>query len=423
MATLSVIIGVTIIGMIVVQLGLGVYGSFQAVLRERRLGELSQHLWFERISVANAIRAQQQLAKSAWNGHRKFVVSRKVVEADAVCSFYLVPHDGKPLPRFKPGQYLTFRLDIPGQPKPVMRCYSLSDAPNSDHYRVTIKRVPPPKDRPDLLPGLGSNHFHDHIHEGSFLDVKAPGGHFVLDAGDTQPAVLVGGGVGITPLLSMINSVAKSDVGREIWLFYGARNGREQVMRDHLRDLAREHNNLRVITCFSMPRPDEILGRDYDETGHLSVDLLRKYLPTNNYKFYVCGPPPMMKFLLPQLQEWGVPKADIFTEAFGPASVKARVKPPPAPERAKKSASPPQITFANTGKKLTWDDRFSNLLEFAAENGVLIESACCAGGCGTCQVAIRSGEVHYDEEPECEVEAGCCLTCVGRPKNDLVLDA
>ena len=131
----------------------------------------------------------------------------------------------------------------------------------------------------------------------------------------------------------------------------------------------------------------------------------------------------MMKSLLPQLQEWGVPKHDILTEAFGPASVKARGKTQVSKVEKPAVTSSLQITFSKAGKKLTWDERFTNLLEFAAENGVEIDSACCAGGCGTCQVAVKSGDVTYDEFPECDVEDGCCLTCVGRPKGDLVLDA
>ena len=99
--------------------------------------------------------------------------------AASVCSFHLAPADGEPLPPFKPGQYLTFKLSVdePGreQCKTVVRCYSLSDRPRSDYYRVSIKRVPPPRDVPDAPPGKVSNFFHDNVQEGDIVDCLAPG--------------------------------------------------------------------------------------------------------------------------------------------------------------------------------------------------------------------------------------------------------
>jgi len=421
MATPAVIIGMSLVGLVFVQLLLTCYGSASALLRDRRQRQVAQLLWWERIEIANALRSQRQ-SKTAWSGHRKFLVDRKVVEADGICSFYLKPRDTKPLPRFKPGQYLTFQLKLADQPKPVVRCYSLSDAPDPDCYRVTIKRAMPPPKSPEATPGLGSNFFHDHVEVGTVLDVKAPSGQFVLDAGDRHPIVLVGGGVGITPVLSMFNAEAAADSDREIWLFYGVRNRQDQIMRDHLRDLSRQNKTLHVVTCHSRPEADEVKGQDYDETGHLTIETLQKYLPSNNYRYYICGPPPMMKAFPLALKEWGVPKEDIHIEAFGADSVKARQK-APAPVTEKATAVAPLITFSHSKKKLTWDAKFTSLLEFAAEHEVEIESACCAGGCGTCRVAVIAGEVTYDQKPDCDIEEGCCLTCVGRPKGDLVLDA
>jgi len=426
MATPAVIIGMSLVGVVLLQLLLTCYASASALLRDRRQQQIAQLLWWERIEIANSLRVQRQ-AKTAWSGHRKFLVDRKVVEADGICSFYLKPRDTKPLPQFKPGQYLTFQLNLADQPKPIVRCYSLSDAPNSDYYRVTIKRALAPPNSPEAPPGLGSNFFHDQVEVGTVLDVKAPSGQFVLEASDRHPVVLVGGGVGITPVLSMLNAAAAADSDREIWLFYGVRHRQDQIMRDHLRDLSSPSagspkKRLHVVTCYSRPTSDEVEGKDYDETGHLTVETLQKYLPSNNYRYYICGPPAMMKAFPLALKAWGVPKEDIHIEAFGAASVKARQK-APTPVVEKATAVAPQIKFSHSGKKLTWDTKCTSLLEFAAEHGVEIESACCAGGCGTCRVAVISGEVVYDQKPDCDIEEGCCLTCVGRPKGDLVLDA
>lgn len=429
MSTLTYVIGVGIVGLVVVNLVATTYHSIVNLLRARDQREFSKLMWLERVERANANRSQQLLSGAAWNGIRKFVVDRKVPEADGICSFYLRPHDGKPLPLFKPGQYLTFQLPVKNVARPVIRCYSLSDAPRPDYYRVSIKRVPAPFDQPEAPAGLVSNFFHDHVREGMILDVKAPGGNFAIDLSDIRPVVLIGGGVGITPMLSMINAVADSRSAREVWLFYGVRCGSEQMMRKPLAELARNHPNLRIITCYSCPSDQDVPEEDFTVRGHVNVELLARYLPGNNYEFYICGPPPMMKALIPDLTEWGVPKHQIHTEAFGPASVKARgsaqksSEEPAESEKPKSADATYTVHFQRSGKKLTWNGKYQNLLEFALDSGVELDSACCAGSCGTCQVAIKSGEIEYDETPEMETEEGCCLTCVGRPRTDMVLDA
>jgi hypothetical protein len=223
----------------------------------------------------------------------------------------------------------------------------------------------------------------------------------------------------------MAKTAAQSGLHRDLWLFYGVRNGREHAMRDELVELTRQHERVRVITCFSRPDEEDKEGQHYDHVGHVNIDLLRRYLDTNNYKFYICGPPPMMKTMTAQLKEWGVPKDHVLTEAFGPASIKAKkdVKSKIDTAVAATADVSFRITFTKSGKQVPWDPEAPNLLEFASKNGIEIDSACCAGGCGTCEVAIKSGEVAYDDPPECEVEEGCCLACIGRPTGDVILDA
>src|SRR6266567_4320492 len=133
------------------------------------------------------LRCQEvEQTRLVWNGYRKFTVAKKARECEDVCAFYLKPHDGKALPPFKPGQYLTFQLDIPGRDKPLVRCYSISDGPHrTDYYRVTIKKEKAPPDKPDLPPGAASSFFCDAVKEGDILNVKAPSGHFFLDMART----------------------------------------------------------------------------------------------------------------------------------------------------------------------------------------------------------------------------------------------
>ena len=139
--------------------------------------------------------------------YRRFTVSRKVPESETITSFYLVPEDGKPLAPFLPGQFLPLKLDISGQFKPLLRTYSLSDSPDRDYYRLTIKRLLAPPGRPDIYPGVSSNYFHDQVEVGSKLLAKSPRGKFTLDPSRETPVALLSGGVGLTPMISMLNAI------------------------------------------------------------------------------------------------------------------------------------------------------------------------------------------------------------------------
>ena len=367
--------------------------------------------------------AEVPVAVAAWAGFRNFRVDRKVVEdaVQSVCSFYLVPEDLQPLPSFLPGQFLTFRLDAPtvaGDSELIIRCYSLSDAPCPDHYRVSIKRVPAPADS-QLPPGRSSNFFHEHVAVGSNLQVRAPAGHFYIDRSDA-PVVLIGGGIGITPMLSMLNWCLAEQPGREVWLFYGVRHGREVVMKAHLDALAAAHPNFHLRLCFSDPLAEEVVGRDYQHAGRVDVQLLRTQLPLKPYHFYICGPTPMMASLVTALEDWGVPDARIHFEAFGPASIKRRTPALPQPAA---TAGDIFVTFSKSGKQLPWQPASGSLLEFAEANGVVVNSGCRAGGCGSCQTTIKSGEVAYHQPPDFDPEPGSCLLCVCAPKTSVTLEA
>jgi hypothetical protein len=376
----------------------------------------------------DAARRRKMLAgqeAKAWEGWRKFEVKRKAVEARDVCSFYLHAHDKQKLPRFAPGQYLTFQLNIPGQAKSVVRCYSLSDAPMDEYYRVTIKRVPAPKDKPGLPPGLSSNFFHEGIKEGDILDVKAPHGGFYLDVNSNSPVVLIGGGIGITPVLSMLNAVAAISASggpkRETWFFLGVRDSSEHAFKEHLERIARELDHVKLHVCYSSPGAQDQQGRDYQHAERVSVDLFKRLLPSNNYDYYLCGPGPFMQSITEGLEQWGVPGEKVHFEAFGPASVKkvvATTAPTAAPgEQAF------EIVFARSDKRAAWSGACGSILELAEASGVRIDSGCRAGNCGTCITAIKSGKVKYPKQPGIQPEAGTCLACVCVPEGPVVLDA
>ena len=373
----------------------------------------------EDAAAAIPVAAPAAAPTAAWRGARKFRVERKLVESldAAICSFHLVPEDGRPLPSFMPGQFLTFELEMPEGDR-LVRCYSLSDAPRSDHYRVSIKRLPPPPGQSHLPPGRSSNHFHDRVVVGSTLAARAPSGHFYLEPG-SLPVVLIAGGIGITPMMSMLNWCLEQQPEREVWLFYGVRNGREIAMREHLESQASRHANFHLRICHSDPLPQEVAGRDYHHAGRVGIDLLRLQLPLHPYHFYICGPGPMMKSMVEGLEDWGVPDARIHFEAFGPASVKRRTSVAAEPVAA---ASDIVVTFAKSGKQVAWNGA-DNLLEFAEAAGIKVDSSCRGGACGTCQTTITAGEVFYRQPPDHDPEPGACLLCVCAPKTNVTLEA
>lgn len=411
-----------IVGMGGIALMLG-YVSTQWLAATRRYAFESKRSRMEletlgkRIEILN--RNVQAAPEVAWNGYRKFTVARKVLECDDTYSFYLKPHNGRPLPAFKPGQYLTFEVQPHGLPKPQIRCYSLSDgALSDDHYRVTIKRFI----RDDGTPGVVSAYFCDELQEGDLLNVKAPSGKFFLDVEVERPVVLISGGIGVTPMLAMARVLTHLNDPREIYFFFGCRSGADHMFRDELIELQKKNPNMRLHICYSRPSETDIKGEHYNHHSRVTLDLMKEILPSSNYEYYLCGPGPFMDSLVTGLYEWGVPKKDVKFEAFGPATIKKGAKEEAAPADAG-TAALMEIEFSRSGKKFPWDPSCANLHAFAEKNGIPIDYSCGAGSCGSCLVAIKKGNVHYDMEPGHDVDEGSCLTCICRPASSLVLDA
>ncbi|MCW2310784.1 2Fe-2S iron-sulfur cluster-binding protein [Rhodoferax antarcticus] len=364
---------------------------------------------------------------AAWAGWRAFKVTHKVMEnaSQDICSFHLAPQDGQPLPAFMPGQYLTFRLAIAslqGGTESITRCYSLSDGPRSNGYRISIKRAPAPPNSAHP-PGRSSNFFHDLVHLDSLLQVRAPAGHFHIDHSDA-PVVLLGGGIGITPMLSMVNWCIAERPEREVWLFYGARHDQELMAHAHLEALADLHSNFHLYFCLSDTDKGTALGSKYQHQGRVDIDLLRRLLPLKPYHFYLCGPTPMLASLVPALEDWGVPDARIHFEAFGPACVKRKsaALAPGAAAPAPSADTAVMVTFAKSGRQEAWQPGSGNLLAFAEALGIAVDSGCRAGSCGSCQTSIRHGEVSYAQAPDFDPDPGNCLMCVCTPKTPLTLE-
>jgi uncharacterized protein len=366
---------------------------------------------FEEISLI------KQQNKFGWNGYRKFRVKNKIKETPDICSFYLIPHDGKDIPPFYPGQFLTFKFNFNPLNKPEIRCYSLSDRSGHPCYRVSIKKVVTQDNNLNVHNGLISTYFHDVLNVNDILDVKAPGGNFYLDLNTMTPIVLIAAGVGITPFLSMINSIIKANSGHEVWLFFGVRNKAHHFMKQHLEDLAHINKKFHFIVLYSRPEKTDILGEDYYEKGRIEIELIKKVLPSNNFIFYICAPPELINKTAAGLKEWGVPKEKIKFEAFGENTLKNINK-----KNSSVSCNDAEIKFDKSKKSFKWDSSFNSILDLAEANGIAIDSGCRAGNCGTCLVAVKKGEVELNIESSFETESGSCLACISIPNTNLILD-
>jgi nitric oxide dioxygenase len=256
-----------------------------------------------------AIYEEHSAAPGGWKGWRDFVVTDKIEESDVITSFVLAPADGGPVLRHQPGQYLTFWLDLPGQP-PQKRNYSISSAPGGSSYRISVKRE---------QSGGASGWLHRNVEKGTHLKVGAPAGDFVLPADFTRPVVLLSGGVGQTPLLSMMHAAAGRPVTPPVHFVHGAQSGATHALQQEARALAAGSNGrIRVTTFYERPREEDRQGEHFDHAGTVTPEWLAQNTPLSGADYYLCGPRPFLRSFVTSLLGLGVPAAQIHYEFFGP---------------------------------------------------------------------------------------------------------
>ncbi len=244
-----------------------------------------------------------------WSGWRDFVVTRRVRESETITSFHLSPSDGGPVIRHRPGQYLTFRLPVPGRAA-LRRNYSISAGPDTSGYRISVKRE---------LRGAGSNWLHDHAQEGTVLKVSPPAGDFFLPEQPERPVVLLSGGVGLTPMVSMLEAIAAAPAALEAHYVHGTMNSATHAMDRHVRRLAASRTGITASTFYSDPLPGDRPGASHDAVGFITIDWLRTNTPFQEADFYLCGPKPFLHAFVGGLARAGVPRSQVHYEFFGPA--------------------------------------------------------------------------------------------------------
>lgn len=355
-----------------------------------------------------------------WTGYRKFTVDRIVPETASAKSFYLIPHDGKPLASYHPGQHLLFRLTLPGHKHPLLRFYTLSDCFHNLHYRITVKKESPPIDHPGAPSGLGSSYLHDVVKVGDILEAKAPAGDFFLDMQHSHPVVFIAGGIGVTPLHSMLNAVVQHQPSRIVYFLFALRNGGDHVFKQHLRAITDRHPNIHMLVCYDEARSDDIPGIDYDHAGRVDIALLQRFLPKLDLPYYLCGPNPMMVAITQALQQAGVAASQIHTESFGPASTAYRDV--NADEHAQ-ATQPLTIKFAKSHKSIAWEEDCESILQLAQSHDIPIDAGCLFGDCATCMTRLLEGDVQYNHPTAVTADPGTCLPCSCKPKTSITLDA
>ncbi|HUW80949.1 MAG TPA: NO-inducible flavohemoprotein [Acidocella sp.] len=295
-------------------------GAIQDVLGEAATPEVcaawGEAYWFlaelligREAAIYRAIASQP----GGWNGWRDFVVESVTDESEIIRSFVLRPADGKPVLRHQPGQYLGFLFEVPGYGT-LKRNYSISCGPNDKTYRITVKR----EATPGIPPGLVSNWLHDKAKLGTTIKVTPPAGDFFLEPSNTAPVVLVSGGVGLTPMMSMLEAISETTPDRPTWNIHGALNGRVHAMGAKARQLAACTNGIRTHIFYADPHADDQLGKHYDEAGLINADWLMQHTPFADATYFLCGPKAFLRVLVNGLIANGLSSNRIRYEFFGP---------------------------------------------------------------------------------------------------------
>ncbi|MBC9908155.1 NO-inducible flavohemoprotein [Achromobacter xylosoxidans] len=258
--------------------------------------------------------AESAAKPGGWTGWRAFRVVGKQRESAEITSFYLAPADGGEVPAYRPGQYVSVRVFVPELGLMQPRQYSLSDAPGQDRLRISVKREAAGADTPA---GRVSNALHDRLEEGGVLDVAPPQGDFHLRDEGSAPVVLLSGGVGLTPMVSILNHLVGLNDERQIRFVHGCRNNSVHAMRDHVNSIAAERANVRKAVFYEEVGHGDQPGRDYDYAGRVDLNAIRDEVIVPGADYYLCGPAGFMRAQREALTGLGVSADRIHAEAFG----------------------------------------------------------------------------------------------------------
>ena len=369
--------------------------------RETTLSESRRPVFFRNDAVSGRISS----ILPRWNG--TLMVTEIVQETPLVKTFRLVNPSGAAVPfEYLPGQYLTLALTIGA--KRVKRSYTISSTPSrTDCIEISVKR----EER-----GLVSQHLHDRVKVGDYLKLNAPFGNFTFTGQEDSSVVLISGGVGITPMISVVRYLCDIEWNGEIYLLIGSKKPSELIYRAELERLQAANPNLRVHIAVSAPADENWNGF----TGRISPEFIRNHVPSiHTRRIHICGPESMMSAVEAMVLELGAAREKIHLEAFGTDSRN--------PVLPKKGADTKQYTVSfSQSSKSTIVSAESTILDAADNCGVEILNDCRTGNCGTCAAKVLRGKVSMGNAHvlnDDERADGYILTCQAKPESDVEIQA
>jgi len=380
--------------------------SFEALLENQTAG-----------GSGNAGLMVPQAAHPAAPGFRSLAVMAIDHESADVISITMHSIDGQPVPIALAGQYVVIRLQPTASGPPLFRCYSLSNAPSAERYRISVKIEPN---------GSAGTYLRDHIRVGDTLDVSSPRGSFILQSGD-RSVILLSAGIGATPVLAMLHALSAARSIRQVLWLHAARDGHHHPFVAEVRRLMLALPRGRSYVCYSRPDSRDKLGENFDATGHLSRSIFEQVGFPREADVYLCGPTRFMSDMKEALNALGVAPQRIHVEIFNgsesitPGVISAATRAPHLPNDDANTG--PLVTFARSGIAAHWNaSTYRSILELAEACDVPVRWSCRTGVCHTCESGLVSGAVVYEPEPLDKPADGNLLVCCAQPTRDVVID-
>ena len=350
-------------------------------------------------------------------GFRPLTITAIDQECADVLSLTMQDAMGQPLQASLPGQYVVVRLRPAPDGPALFRSYSLSGPLSTERYRISVKLEPG---------GAAGTYFRDALRTGAVVDVSLPRGNFTLQ-GTERPVVLLSAGIGATPVLAMLHTLAASKTSRQVFWLYQTRDGQHHPFAAEIHALIGALEHVRSYVCYSRPAPEDKLARNFDGSGHLSRSVFDTIGISPDSDVYICGPTRFMADMKDALAALGIPRTRIYSEIFAgnesstPGVVGAVTRLPHLP--AADAATGALVSFARSGVAAHWNPSvYQSLLELAEACDVPVRWSCRSGVCHSCESGLVSGAVAYAPEPLDNAAEGNLLVCCSQPLGDVVID-
>lgn len=350
---------------------------------------------------------------NSWSG--TLLVAEIFDETPNVKTYRLTDPDGGKLPfNYLPGQFITVTVVPKGVP--VKRSYTIASSPTDrDYCEITVKHEEK---------GTVSHYLHTQVHVGELLQLTGPSGQFTFTEKEGDSVVLIAGGVGVTPMMSVIRYLTDRSWKGEMYFFYSCKNEAGIIFREEIAYLQKRHPNLK--SCIIIDEAPAHQEQGY-VIGRINKDLLVQRVPDlPSRRIHICGPKPMMEAVKQMLAELNVPKENVRTEVFPglPPALKPKPIAPDAPSPAAEAVTG-VVTFAKSNKTaiLTPD---KTILEASEDVGVNIEYSCRVGTCGICKTRLLSGKVTMEVDDALTKEdkaQNIILACQAKATENVSVDA